>query len=226
MNEKIAESGTGKISLKGLTGSSPAVVLAAAYLLNPFSTIVILNDREEAAYFFDDLNALGLEEKVLFFPSSYRQSIVHDRIESENIIFRTEVLNKLALNETGYIVITYPEAIMEKVISGYGLGKHTLHIHKGEKLSIAFINEVLYEYGFERVEFVYEPGQYSLRGSIIDIFSFSNEDPYRIDFFGDEVDSIRTFDIGDQISKDSLTRISVIPNIQEGLKDEKTGFRL
>ena len=221
LREKIAESVAGKISLKGLTGSSSAIVLAAAYQIEPFSSIVILNDREEAAYFFDDLISLGLEEKVLFFPSSYRRSIVHERIESENIIFRTEVLNKLALNEKGYLVITYPEAVMEKVISGSGLAKNTLHIRKGEKLSISFINEVLYEYGFERVEFVYEPGQYSLRGSIVDIFSFSNEDPYRIDFFGDEVDSIRTFDIEDQISKEALTRISIIPNIQEGLQDEK-----
>jgi len=207
--------------LRGLTGSSPAVVLAASYEINPFCMIVVLNDREEAAYFFDDLNALGLEDKILFFPSSYRRSIVHERIDSENIIFRTEVLNKLVIKDTEYIVITYPEAVMEKVISGSGLEKHTLHVRIGEKLSISFINEVLYEYGFEKVEFVYEPGQYSLRGSIIDIFSFSNEDPYRIDFFGDVVDSIRTFDIEDQISKEVLTRISIIPNIQEGLQNEK-----
>ena len=219
--EKFTEKTPSKISLKGLSGSSSAVVLASSYDICPFGMIIILNDREEASYFFDDLNALGLDENVLFFPSSYRRNIVDERIDNENIIFRTEVLNKLALNETGYIVVTYPEAIMEKVISGKGLEKHTLHIRKGEKLSISFINEVLYEYGFERVEFVYEPGQYSVRGSIIDIFSFSNEDPYRIDFFGDEVDSIRTFDIEDQISKEPLTRISIIPNIQEGLKEEK-----
>ena len=221
LSEKISASGSSKILLSGLTGSASSVVFAAAYELNPFSSVAILNDREEASYFFDDLTTLGLGENVLFFPSSYRRSIVHEIIDSENIIFRTEVLNNLAINETGYLVITYPEAIMEKVISGSGLEKHTLHIRKGEKLSIAFINEVLLEYGFERVEFVYEPGQYSLRGSIIDIFSFSNEDPYRIDFFGDEVDSIRTFDIEDQISKEPLTRISIIPNIQEGLQHEK-----
>ena len=120
LREKIAQSGAVHIPLKGLTGSSSAVVLAAAYTISPFSTVVVLNDREDAAYFFDDLTALGLEEKILFFPSSYRRSIIHERIESENIIFRTEVLNKLALNETGYLVITYPEAIMEKVISGSG----------------------------------------------------------------------------------------------------------
>lgn len=207
--------------MKGLLGSSPSVVLASAYSVAPFGMVVILNDREEAAYFFDDLNALGQNENVLFFPSSYRHNVVDERTDNENIIFRTEVLNKLALDESSHLVVTYPEAVMEKVISGQGLEKHTLHIRKGEKLSIAFINEILYEYGFERVEFVYEPGQYSLRGSIIDIFSFSNEDPYRIDFFGDEVDSIRTFDIEDQISKETLTRISIVPNIQEGLKGEK-----
>ena len=221
LRKKIAEGNSVKISLQGLTGSSAPVVLAAAYQINPFSAIVILNDREEAAYFFDDLNSLGLDDKVLFFPSSYHRSIVQERIDSEHIIFRTEVLNKLALNETAYLVITYPEAVMEKVISGSGLAKLTLQIRKGEKLSISFINEVLYEYGFERVEFVYEPGQYSMRGSIIDIFSFSNEDPYRIDFFGDEVESIRTFDIEDQISKEQLQRISIIPNIQDGVHDEK-----
>ena len=114
MCEKINAAGNSKILLSGLTGSASSVVFAAAYELNPFSAVAILNDREEASYFFDDLNTLGLGENVLFFPSSYRRSIVHEIIESENIIFRTEVLNKLALNETGYLVITYPEAIMER----------------------------------------------------------------------------------------------------------------
>ncbi len=220
LRERIAQSDPGKIILSGLTGSSAAVVLAGTYQISAFNTLVVLNDREEAAYFFDDLNSLGLTDHILFFPSSYRRNIVHEIIDSEQIIFRTEVLNKLSLNESPYLVITYPEAIMEKVISGKGLEKHTLHIKTGEKISIPFINEVLHEYGFERVEFVYEPGQYSLRGAIVDIFSFSHEDPYRIDFFGDQVESIRTFDIEDQISIEALSRISIIPNIQEGLKGE------
>lgn len=220
LGEKLGGKSNTNFSLKGLTGSSASVVVAAAHKVKPFSGVVILNDREEASYFFDDLSALGLENELLFFPSSYKRNIVDERIDNENIIFRTEVLNKIMQNDANYLVITFPEAIMEKVISEKGLAKHTLTVKKGEKLSVAFINEVLYEYGFEKVEFVYEPGQYSLRGSIIDIFSFSNEDPYRIDFFGDEVDSIRTFDIEDQISKEMLTKISIIPNIQEGLKEE------
>ena len=218
--EILSENSTGKTSLKGLTGSSGSVIFATVYKKNPFSCVVILNDREEASYFFDDLSALGIGENVLFFPSSYRRNVLDEQIDSENIIFRTEVLNKITQPDSSFLVVTYPEAIMEKVISKNALSKHTLTITKGEKLSVAFINEVLYEYGFEKVEFVYEPGQYSLRGSIIDIFSFSNEDPYRVDFFGDEVDSIRTFDIEDQISKERLNKISIIPNIQAGLKDE------
>jgi transcription-repair coupling factor (superfamily II helicase) len=210
-----------KLALSGLNGSASAVFLASSYQIGSFPALAILNDREEAAYFCDDLNALGLSEKVLFFPSSFRRSIAHELIDSENIIFRTDVLNRLSMKETGYIVVTYPEAMMEKVISQVGLEKNTLQIQIGAKYSISFIQEVLHEYGFERVEFVYEPGQYSLRGSIVDIFSYSNEDPYRIDFFGDVVDSIRTFDIEDQISKQPLTRISIIPNIQEGLPEEE-----
>jgi transcription-repair coupling factor (superfamily II helicase) len=220
LSERVSENSNGKLGLRGLTGSSAPVVFAAIYKIKPFSGIVILNDGEEASYFYDDLCALGMEDSLLFFPSSYKRSITNEGIDSENIIFRTEVLNKITQNDSHYLVITYPEAVMEKVISEKGLAKHTLFIKKGERLSVAFINEVLYEYGFERVEFVYEPGQYSMRGSIVDIFSFSNEDPYRVDFFGDEVDSIRTFDIEDQISKEMLTGISIIPNIQEGLKEE------
>jgi len=219
--EILSNKNSNRIFLKGLTGSSAPVVCAAAHHLNPFKGLIILNDREEASYFYDDLSSLGMKEEILFFPSSYLRNVVDERIDSENIIFRTEVLNRLKQNGKQFLVVSYPEAVMEKVISESALSKNTLLIKKGEKLSISFINEVLYTYGFEKVEFVYEPGQYSLRGSIIDIFSFSNEDPYRIDFFGDEVESIRTFDIEDQISKELLDKISIIPNIHEGLNEEK-----
>lgn len=216
----VSENPKKRISITGLSGSSASAVFTATALLNPFTAVLILHDREEAAYFYDDLNELGMAEQSLFFPSSYKRYISSEQIESENIILRTDALNKISDNHKNYLIVTYPEAITEKVISGEGLEKHTLHIKTGEKLSTGFVNEVLFEYGFERVEFVYEPGQYSMRGSIIDIFSFSYEDPYRIDFFGDIVDSIRTFDIEDQISKERLAKISIIPNIQEGIKDE------
>ncbi len=217
----MAAAGVKKISLSGLSGSSATVAFSVLREMNPYQSLFILNDREEAAFFYDDLHVLGREDDLLFFPSSYKRNIWHDHIDNENIILRTDVLNKLSVKEKKYLIVTYPEAIMEMVVSESGLQKHTLHIKTGEKLSISFINELLFEYGFERVEFVFEPGQYSIRGSIIDIFSYSNEDPYRIDFFGDVVDSIRSFDIEDQISKVPYSRIAIIPNIQDGLGEEK-----
>ena len=203
-----------KIHLKGLIGSSKTILLANLFQKSTKSFTILLNDREEAAYFYDDLNNLGLSESTLFFPSSFKRSVQYGQTEQENIVQRTEVLNKILLNEKPYIIVSYPEALVETVISQAGLKINTLGIRKGDKISTDFINEFLYEYGFERVDFVYEPGQFSVRGSIVDVFSFSNEDPYRLDFFGDEVESIRSFNIDNQISKDSLENITIVPNIQ------------
>ncbi len=209
-----------KIHLQGLVGSSRSILISLLAEEIPKTFVICLNDKEEAAYFYDDLNMLLPDFTVLFFPSSYKRSVHYEAIEQENIILRTEVLNRLKAGEQ-LLIVTYPEALVEKVISGEGLALHTFQVKKGDKLSIEFVNEVLYEYGFERVDFVYEPGQYSIRGGIVDIYSFSNEDPYRLDFFGDEVDTIRSFNIDNQISKESLTQISIIPNIQEDLKGEE-----
>ena len=209
-----------QIYLQGLVGSARSVVASflAEKLTRPL--VVCLDDKEEASYFYDDLVTFDIKPPVLFFPSSYKRAVQYEKIEQENIILRTEVLNKLK-ELRKLVVVTYPEVLAEKVISGEGLDSHTFRIKKGDKLSIEFINDVLYEYGFERTDFVYEPGQYSVRGSIVDIYSFSNEDPYRLDFFGDEVDSIRSFDIETQVSKERLEKIYIIPNIQEELNDEK-----
>ena len=203
-----------KIHLKGLIGSAKTILLANLFQKSTKSFTILLNDREEAAYFYDDLNNLGLAENTLFYPSSFKRSVQYGQTEQENIVQRTEVLNKILLNEKPYIIVSYPEALVETVISQAGLKINTLGIRKGDKISTDFINEFLYEYGFERVEYVYEPGQFSVRGSIVDVFSFSNEDPYRLDFFGDEVESIRSFNIDNQISKDSLENITIVPNIQ------------
>jgi len=213
-----------KIHLKGTVGSSRSILtcLLAEEIQKTF--VICLNDKEEAAYFYDDLNILTSDVPVLFFPSSYKRSVHYETIEQENIILRTEVLNRLN-EESQLLIITYPEALNEKVISGDGLAAHTFQVSKGDKLSIEFVNEVLFEYGFERVEFVYEPGQYSIRGGIVDVYSYSSEDPYRLDFFGDEVDTIRSFDLDNQISKESLSRISIIPNIQNDMQNvERISF--
>ena len=209
-----------KVHLQGLVGSSRSILIGLLSEEIKKTFVICLNDKEEAAYFYDDLITLDAEVPVLFFPSSYKRSVHYETIEQENIILRTEVLNQLK-DRKPLIVVTYPEALVEKVISGEGLAANTFRVAKGDKLSLEFINEVLFEYGFERVDFVYEPGQYSIRGGIVDIYSFSNEDPYRIDFFGDEVDSIRSFDIDNQISKEALTHISIIPNIHEDLQGEE-----
>ncbi|WP_347839167.1 transcription-repair coupling factor [uncultured Draconibacterium sp.] len=203
-----------KIHLHGLIGSSKTILLSQLFQQVQKNSVVLLNDREEAAYFFDDLNNLGLTENTLFFPSSYKRSVQYDNPEQENVVQRTEVLNLLAGQEQPYLIITYPEALIEKVISNENLESNTLQIKNGDKISIDFINEFLYEYGFERVDFVYEPGQFSIRGSIVDIFSFSHEDPYRLDFFGEEIDSIRSFDIENQLSKERFKQITIVPNIQ------------
>jgi len=209
-----------KVHLQGLVGSSRSILTCLLSEDIQKSFVICLNDKEEAAYFYDDLNTLAPEVPVLFFPSSYKRSVHYEAIEQENIILRTEVLNRLKTGNQ-LLIVTYPEALVEKVISGEGLALHTFRVSKGDKLSIEFVNEVLFEYGFERVDFVYEPGQYSIRGSIVDVYSFSSEDPYRLDFFGDEVDTIRSFNLDNQISKESLTQISIIPNIQQDLKGEE-----
>jgi transcription-repair coupling factor (superfamily II helicase) len=176
--------------------------------------IFVLPEREEAAYFLSDLENL-LEKEILFFPSSFRKSFEFTLVDSSNVLQRAEVLNELKHSaEYGKIIVTYPEALAEKVIDRNALEKNTLEIAVGNKLSIDFINEFLIEYDFERVDFVYEPGQFSVRGGIVDIYSFSNDLPYRVEFFADYIESIRTFEIQDQLSVEQVKSITVVPNVQ------------
>ena len=184
--------------------------------------LCILNDLEDAGYFFHDLSQILGEDNVLFFPSAFKRNIKYGQRDAANEILRTEVLGKLNDNDSGCIVVTYPEALAEKVVAGKNLSKNTLKISVGEKVDITFIADVLESYKFEYTDYVYEPGQYAVRGSIIDVFSFSNEYPYRIDFFGDEVESIRTFDVENQLSKEKLNEIQII-SAQSG-KSETTLF--
>ncbi len=223
---KLNENNLSRIHLKGLSGSSSALIIASIFEKLNELTVLVLNDREEAAYFFDDLSILFSvpSEKVLFFPASFKRSLKFGKVEQENIVQRTEVLKAVAENRK-CLIITYPDALIEKVITSETLNKNTLQIKVGEDLSLDFIHEMLHEYGFERVDFVFEPGQYSVRGGLIDIFSFSHDEPFRIDFFGDTIDSIRNFDIESQLSKEIYDEIAIVPNIQDGLEDaERTLF--
>ncbi len=175
----------------------------------------ILNDQEEAGYFYHDLVQLTGSNDIYFFPSAYRRAIKYGHVDPANEILRTEVLSVLQDPEAPFVIVSYPDALAEKVISRDELKKNTLKISVGEKLDNMFVSDVLDEYGFEQVDYVYEPGQYALRGSILDVFSFSYEFPYRIDFFGKEVETIRTFDVETQLSKEKLESIYIVPEMNK-----------
>lgn len=220
------------LHLKGVSGSVKALIAASIFRKTQKLHVAVLNDREEAAFFLNDMTSCLGEEYTYFFPSSYKRSIQYQQTESANLILRTATLNSISNakatdneNNKNIFVVTYPEAIIEKVITHNKLTTNTLKLIKGEQISIDFIEDVLKEYGFEVADFVYEPGQYSIRGSIVDIFSFSNDFPYRIDFFGNEVDSIRTFDVDTQLSNQNLDKITIVPNVQDvTLEDVKETF--
>ncbi|KGE14187.1 transcription-repair coupling factor [Sphingobacterium deserti] len=203
-----------KVHLKGLVGSSDAMVAAAAYILQERPYIFILPTHEEASYFLSDLESI-LDKQILFFPASFRKAFEFTQTDAAHVLQRAETLSALNhASELPKMVVTYPEAIAEKVINRDDLDKNTLAITEHSKLSIEFINEFLYEYDFDRVDFVYEPGQFAIRGGIVDIFSFSNDLPYRIEFFGDDIESIRTFDIESQLSVSKMHTVTIVPNVQ------------
>ena len=206
------------IQIKGLVGSLDAVIASAIFLQNPKQThLFVLSDREEAAYFINDLQNLVGDEHVLSFPMSYKRAYVYEEVDNANVLMRAEVLNKLNNAVEGLLLVSYPEALSEKVINKRSLSKNTFTITVNEKLDTSFLGEVLASYDFEKTDFVYEAGQYSIRGGIVDVFSYANDLPYRIDLFGDEVESIRTFDPESQLSIESVSRINIIPDVQNRL---------
>jgi transcription-repair coupling factor (superfamily II helicase) len=203
------------IWIKGLQGSSDAMVAASLYNQTNDCYLYILNDQESAGYFYHDLAQILGQDKVLFFPSAYKRAIKYGQIDPANEILRTEALSILQSTNKHFIIVSYPEAIAEKVASKSALEENTLHIQAGKEIDRTFISDTLDKFKFEYVDYVYEPGQYAIRGSIIDVFSFSSEYPYRIDFFGDEVNTIRTFEIESQLSKDRMEHIQIIPDMQQ-----------
>lgn len=208
------------LKIKGLSGSLDAVLVASAFKLHPQDYIIVLQDKEEASYFQNDLQNL-LGKDLLLFPMSYKRLYEFDETENANILMRAEVLNHLASKTKPEIIVTYPEALSEKVINKRSLATNTFSVRLKEKLDIAFLEEFLHGYDFEKTDFVYEAGQFSVRGGIIDVFSYAHELPYRIELFGDEVDSIRSFEPGSQLSVDKLEHISIIPDVQTKLMQEE-----
>lgn len=179
-----------------------------------------MNDKEEAAYYLNDLEQLIGEKDVLFYPGSYRRPYQIEETDNANVLLRAEVLNRINSRKKPAVIVTYPDALFEKVVTRKELDKNTLKIKLEDTLSLDFLNEVLFEYQFKRVDFVTEPGEFSVRGGIVDVFSFSHDEPYRIEFFGDEVDSIRTFDVETQLSTDKVKQITVIPNVENKFLQE------
>ena len=197
---------------KTAVGSGRTLALARCFQQEAHSLLWVLENPEQAAYYLNDLEELLGTTTVLFFPASYRQAYVSEATDNANVLLRAEVLRKLTNSKRPRIIVTYPQAVFEKVISQHTLKKNTLKVQKGTALSLDFINETLFEYGFERADFVTEPGTFSVRGGIIDVFSYSNQHPYRIEFFGDEVESLRSFDVRTQLSIQQYEQIELIPN--------------
>lgn len=204
------------IRLKKLSGSSAALVFYATYSARKRHSLIVLPEKEAAAYFYNDLQKLsGGDELIRFYPSAYKRSIEYSQTDNTQILLKSEILNLLGNTRKPCVLVTYPEALAENVIPRKAIKQNTLSIHEGESLSMEFIEEVLQTYGFEESDFVYEPGQYAMRGGIIDVFSFSHDKPSRIEFFGDEVESIRIFDAESQISEKRLKKLNILPNIHE-----------
>ncbi|MDR0687236.1 MAG: transcription-repair coupling factor, partial [Prevotellaceae bacterium] len=214
--EHLRSAGGAPLYASRLAGSARSLLGAAAVRQLGGLHLFVLDDREEAAYFYNDLYNLREGRGVLFFPSGYRRNMQHGEEDASSAIQRTAALAQIAaMDSSGALcVVSYPEAIAEMVTSGEQLQKNTLKLHAGEQISLEFTRETLLEYCFERVDFVYEPGQFAVRGSIVDVFSFADNKPYRIDFFGNEVESIRSFSINTQLSDAKCSAVEIIPNLR------------
>jgi transcription-repair coupling factor (superfamily II helicase) len=201
--------------LEGLSGSSRSSFIHACLSELKGPHLILFQDKEEAAYFYTDLITLdGAPDRTLFFPSSYRRSVQYQQTDEANIITRTQTLRRLAERRVASFIVSYAEALVESVLTRNQLGQATLEIRQGELIDRDFLEEVLQTYGFQLVDFVHEPGQYSIRGGIVDVFSYASSHPIRIDFFDDQVDSLRIFDADTQRSLETVKKAPVIPNIQ------------
>ncbi len=220
LQKTVADTSVNSTLLHGLTGSALSYTLANSFknIEKPF--LLIFNDKEEAAYYLNDLEQLINEKDVLFYPGSYRRPYQIEQTDNANVLLRAEVLNRINSRKKPAVIVTYPDALFEKVVTRKELDKSTLKIKIDDSLSLDFLNEVLFEYQFKRVDFVTEPGEFSVRGGIVDVFSFSHDQPYRIEFFGDDVDSIRTFDVETQLSTEKVSKITIIPNVANKFLNE------
>jgi transcription-repair coupling factor (superfamily II helicase) len=202
------------VFISGLRGSSFAFLVNDLFQNTNANFFIVCNDKEKAAYILNDLQALLPEKHIHYFPESYKVPYKEEKTSNASVQERAETLSQLSKDNYSGIVVTYAAALAEKVASKTSLSKNTLIIKKGEKLSIDFIQEFLLSYDFELCDFVAEPGQYAIRGGIVDVFSFAHELPYRIELFGNDVDAIKTFDPATQLSNHNYDFVTIIPDIQ------------
>jgi transcription-repair coupling factor (superfamily II helicase) len=210
-----------QIQITNLVGSSLSFLISETFKKVDKPFLLIFDDKETAAYHLNDLEQLLGEKNLLFYPASYRRAYEIDETDNANVLLRSEVLNRINSRRKPAIIVTYPQALFEQVITKRELERNTLKLSVEEEVSLDFINEMLFEYHFNKVDFVSEPGEFAVRGGIIDVFSFSNDVPYRIEFFGDEIESIRTFDVETQLSIEKLKKISIMPNVANKMLEEK-----
>ncbi|MBC7874241.1 MAG: transcription-repair coupling factor [Ferruginibacter sp.] len=223
LTDRLSFAQSQKIYLKNLQGSSSQFVIAAAFLHPSCATLnhlIVLNDAEEAAYFHNTLENLTDALDIFYFPSSFKNRKNFQLLNSSHVMLRTEALTKIAAGGNRKILVTYPEALFEKVVLPAALSSNIIHIKSGDTLQLEELLLKLAGYGFERTDFVYEPGQFAIRGGILDIYSFGNEKPYRIELYGNDVDSIRIVDPETQLSERKLLQVSIIPNIDTQFESE------
>ena len=211
--------------IKGIVGSGLSFRLVTAFHKLDLNLLLVMDNAEQAAYYFNDLEQLLNTTEVFYFPASYREAYRPEATNNANVLQRSEVLKKLGNNKKKKIIVTYPEALFEKVISQKTLKRKTLPLKLGENIGLDFINETLFEYDFERVNFVTQPGEFSVRGGIIDVFSFSHQHPYRIEFFDEKIESLRSFNVNTQLSISSLSKIDILPNTSKiSFSDKRTSI--
>jgi len=220
--------------LKGIAGSALSFIVSALFRKHDVHHLLLFNDREEAAYFYNDLQNLISPNRVFFLPHSGKKPYAFEeedehvsarKTESESGLMRAEVLNAINTRKRHFVMVSYAEALSERVVTKKSLAKNTLSVQVDDKLSLDFVNEMLFELEFERVDFVHKPGQFAIRGGIVDIWSFSNDRPFRVELFGDEVDSIRTFDPVSQLSVKNHQHINIIPDVQkQAMKEVRQTF--
>jgi len=225
VEQLIGEPVAHRIHLRGLAGSSDSLFAASLVKSVNNTQLFIMNSKDEAAYFQNNLDNLLAENASLLFPASYKKTFIIEELDNNSVLLRAEVLNRINKSAHRQLIVTFPEAIAEKVVTRKNLEQNSIEVRVGERISTDFITEFLVHHEFESVDFISQAGQFSVRGGIVDIFSFANELPYRIEFSGDEVESIRTFDPETQLSVQPMNHVTIIPNVQtQLLKESRTSF--